>query len=96
MAERKTAQAQKNAAPANPFADLFEQQMRGVQAFYDQFASVESQTIEQAHKNVDEMARLQKASFDYTTQLASEWRRLSMEATRRTFEMMTTNPFMAR
>jgi hypothetical protein len=56
---------------------------------YEEFAKSESKSVEQARTAIDEFAKVMKESLNYATQYAGEWRRLSLEATRRTAELMT-------
>ncbi|MBI2389371.1 MAG: hypothetical protein HYV09_07220 [Deltaproteobacteria bacterium] len=86
----ETSQVQQNA-----FASSVEAQLARVEAFYNQLAELETKALEQ-HKNaIEESARLSRESIAYGATLAAEWRKASLEATRRTFEMMRapTNPF---
>lgn len=89
MAETTKQQAQQM---HNEWKSMMEQQTERMGAFYQEVAKVERQSVEQAHKNLDEANRLFKASFDYATQLSEEWRKASLEATRRTMSLMV-NPW---
>ena len=55
----------------------------------EEFGRVEAQGAVQARTAIDEGARLMRESVQYATTLSAEWRRASLEATRRTLEMMT-------
>ncbi len=91
MAQAKTSQAQQM---SNDWQSMMDQQVERINAFYTDLGEVESKSAEQASKNIDEMARLTKASLDYALQLSAEWRRVSLEATRRNMELMA-NPWKA-
>lgn len=58
-------------------------------AFYDELAKMETKRNEQATQVVDELAKLTKESFAYASALNAEWRRLSLEAVKRSSEMFT-------
>lgn len=50
-----------------------------VQTAADEWAKLEGKGIEQAGAMVDEMSKLTKESLAYTAQLASEWRKLTLD-----------------
>ena len=54
---------------------------------FAEVAKVDAKTTEQAGNMVDEAAKLTKESIAYSSALASEWRRLSLEAVKRTADM---------
>ncbi len=83
-------------------ADTFTSQVHNVQAFFTkaveesvnrtnavftEFGKVDAKTSEQAGLMVDEAAKMTKESIAYSSALASEWRRLSLEAVKRTADM---------
>jgi hypothetical protein len=83
-------------------ADMFTAQVHNVQAFftkaveetvnrtnavYAELGKVDAKTTEQAGLMVDEAAKMTKESIAYSSALAAEWRRLSLEAVKRTADM---------
>lgn len=80
----------------NPFASAVEAQLQRVEAFYAQLADLETKALEQHKTAIEESARLSRESIAYGATLAAEWRKASLEATRRTLEMMSSAkiPFM--
>jgi hypothetical protein len=83
-------------------ADVFTSQVQNVQAFwtkaveetlnrtnaiYAEVAKVDARTAEQTTSMVDEAAKLTKESLAYSNTLAAEWRRLSLDAVKRTADM---------
>lgn len=54
-----------------------------------EYARVEQKGAEQARVAADEWSRLAQASMTYGLELSEQWRKLSLEATRRTFDLMT-------
>lgn len=61
------------------------------QAFYEEMAKVDASRNEQASGAIDEMAKLTKESIAYSAALGAEWRRLTLEAIKRSTEMFTTS-----
>lgn len=58
-----------------------------IASFQEEVAKFETRSLEQARAAIDEMARLAKETLGYAGQLQAEWRRLGMEATRRTYDL---------
>lgn len=57
-----------------------------------EMARMQEQSLEQSRRAVDEMARLTKDSFDYFGQLSAEWRKLTLDATRKAASFLTSTP----
>jgi hypothetical protein len=51
-----------------------------VKSITDEWVKLEGKGYEQAGAMVDEMAKLTKESLAYNAQLASEWRKLTLDA----------------
>lgn len=94
MAEKKPAQAQQSPPLINPWQDMMTQHLDRMAALYEEVGRVENEGLDLAHKNIEESARLTRASFDYAMELSAQWRKISLEATRQTFQMMT-HPWQA-
>jgi hypothetical protein len=60
-----------------------------VEGAFAEMAKLEAKNLEQAAAQLDEVARLTKASMAYASELSTEWRRLFLDAARKTAEMMT-------
>ena len=58
-------------------------------AFYDELGKLDAKKNEQATEVVDEMAKLTKESLAYSAALGAEWRRLTLEAIKRSTEMFS-------
>ena len=56
-------------------------------AFWDEYARLVAQGLAHGRTMVTEGARMAGETFGYAAQLTAEWRKLSLEATRRTLEM---------
>ena len=65
----------------------FEDHTTRVAALYEEMNRVEQRAVEQANGAVDEVAKMTRETLAYGSQLAAEWRKLSLEATRRTAEL---------
>jgi hypothetical protein len=72
-----------NAAnPVNPFPH-FDKLQRSINAYWDELAGYENAMYERARTTTADMAGLAKDSIAYAAALTEEWRRMSLEATRR-------------
>lgn len=58
-------------------------------AVLDESARIEAQGLAQARTMMDESVKMGHETLAYWSQLSAEWRKLSLEATRRTAEMFT-------
>lgn len=65
----------------------FEETVNRTNAVYAEIGKVDTKTTEQVGQMVDEAAKLTKESIAYSSALATEWRRLSLEAVKRTADM---------
>jgi len=53
-----------------------------------EMARMQEQSLEQGRHAVDEMAKLTKDSFNYFGQLSAEWRKLTLDATRKAADFL--------
>lgn len=60
-----------------------------MKSMQDEAIRYENQGVAQAKVNIDEGARLMHEGLKYAQELGAEWRKLSLEATRRSVEMFT-------
>lgn len=58
-------------------------------AFWDEYARLEAQGLTHGRAMLTEGARMAGESLGYASLLTAEWRKLSLEATRRTLEFFT-------
>ncbi|MBM4358647.1 MAG: hypothetical protein FJ096_11125 [Deltaproteobacteria bacterium] len=56
-------------------------------AAMEEGAKLESKGVAQATQAIEELAKLQRDSLGYLVQLSAEWRKLTLEATKRTAEL---------
>ena len=59
-----------------------------IASMYDEFSKLESKGFEQTRNAIEESNKLIKSSLEYQMQLATEWRKLAQETTRRAAEML--------
>lgn len=88
MAEKKTSHVQHNGLTAASWKKMVDEQVERLESFYEQAGSVEEKGIEQARTAIEESARLMKEALTWQTQILAEWRRVSLEATRRTADAL--------
>lgn len=86
MSEAERTQSQQN---RNPWTKAVEDQTARVEEAYAEVAKMQAAGIEQAFKNIDEASRLTKESFAYATELTNHWRKMMIEASRRTADLVT-------
>lgn len=67
-----------------------EDQAARIESAQEEMASFERKQMEQMVHGVEEMSRLFKEGINYSSQLSEQWRKMSLEAMRRTTAMMTT------
>lgn len=63
-------------------------QVARLEAFYAQLGELEAKALEQTTTALDESARLSRETLAYGASLAAEWRKASLEAARRTAQLM--------
>jgi hypothetical protein len=88
MAEEKTSQKSSQSSQSqqftNPWNQFMDEQVRQANSFFGELDRLANENLERAQSAVDEMAKLTKESFSYGAKLAAEWRRMGLEAARRT------------
>jgi hypothetical protein len=67
-----------------------EDQTTRIESAQEEMATFERKQVEQMVRGAEEMARLFKEGINYNTQISEQWRKMSLEAMRRTTAMMTT------
>jgi len=73
-----------------PFlARLLHDQVNRAEAVANGYAKLEHRGADHARIFIEEWARLAQATLSYSLELSDQWRRVSIEATRRTLEALT-------
>ena len=90
-------QAYAAAPPSEPFVQsqqmmgfwrkAFEDHVTRVTAMSGEWDKLEGKSVEQASTLVDEAAKMTKETFAYCGQLATAWRKIMLEQTRKGLEM---------
>lgn len=78
--------------PANMFdawAHMAKDSMERMQSFYDELAEFEDSAYTQLKKNARDLGDMMSESITYMADLSREWRKLSIEATRRSTELFS-------
>ncbi len=86
MSETKTSQVQE---AKGAWKKIVDDSIARMEQGYAEIARAQEQALEHNRQAIDEMAKLQKDSLQYFGQLAAEWRKLTLEATRKTAELFT-------
>lgn len=96
MTKEKNSQTQKDetkpAAAFDPmatFGKLTEDHMARAQAFYDELAGWEAKAYDRSKDAMEQISTMATQSLAYASALASEWRNLTLEATRRGAEFFS-------
>jgi hypothetical protein len=82
MAE-KNSQSHNNGA----WKRMVEEQTGRVESMHAEMAKIEDKGIERMHAAVEESARLMKDSFSWYGEMSAEFRKMTLDATRRTAEL---------
>jgi hypothetical protein len=86
MAETATSQTQQI---KDTFRKAASDHAERVDGIFAEMAKLEEKGLEQAAAQLDEAARLTKVSLAYASELAAQWRKLMVDAARRTAEMVS-------
>ena len=60
-----------------------------VESVFGEMAKLEEKSLETACASIDEATRLTKVGLAYASELAAQWRKLMVDAARRTAEMVS-------
>ncbi len=65
-----------------------EEQTARLGSMVEELDAIQQKQVEQTTQALDEYAKLVKESFSYAANLTAQWRRLALESSKRTAEMM--------
>jgi hypothetical protein len=85
MSDQATSQSQQI---KDGFRKAVEDHATRVESAFTEMAKLEEKGLEQACAQLDEATRLTKVSFAYASELAAQWRKLAIDAARRTADMV--------
>ena len=60
-----------------------------IEGVFGELAKMEAKTLEQACTQLDEATRLTKVSLAYASELSAQWRKLMIDAAKRSAEMVS-------
>ncbi len=80
MSNEKASQVQEN---ETAWKKLVDDQVARTELAYAEVARIQEQVFAQNKLAIDEMAKLTKSSVDYLAELTNEWRKLTIEATKK-------------
>ena len=86
MAETTTSQTQQI---KDGFKKAIDDHASRVESVFGEMAKLEEKGLEQACASIDEATRLTKVGLAYASELAAQWRKLVVDAARRTAEMVS-------
>lgn len=86
MSEKTTSQAQQF---KDTWTKMVDDHVVRITGAWDEAAKMEAKGLEQAVSAVDELAKIQKETLNYFGNLTAEWRKLSLDATKRTADFFT-------
>lgn len=88
MSESKTSQVREAAAGA--WKKMVDEHVARVELACGEVTRLQEQALAQNHKAIDEMAKLSRESVEYFGQLTTSFWKLTLEATRKTADLVTT------
>ena len=86
MADKKASQSQQtipNIPGTETWKKMVDEHVERMETVLEQSASFEAKSLEQARTAVEESARLFQDMLTFSAQISSEWRKLAIEATRK-------------
>jgi hypothetical protein len=69
------------------FKKMMDEQISRTSAMFDEVAKLESKGVEQTRHAIEEATKLTEESIKYVTQLSADWRKMSLDAFRKTAEL---------
>lgn len=87
MAESKTAASQAQQIPGfDNVKKLFDEQQARVGQMFDEVGKAHAKWIEYGNTQIDEMSELTKTQFNYFNDLATGWRKLTVDTMKKAME----------
>ncbi|MBL9021976.1 MAG: hypothetical protein JNL21_07230 [Myxococcales bacterium] len=65
-----------------------QEQISRMDQMAEQLHKMQGQAVERTREAIDETARLMKESLAYSTQLSAEWRKITLDATKKAAEVV--------
>jgi hypothetical protein len=73
----------------NAWKKMVDEQIARTELMYGEVARLQEQGLEQTRHAVDEMAKLTKDSLNYFAQLSAEWRKLTLDAAKKSADFLS-------
>lgn len=73
----------------NAWKKMVDEQIARTELMYGEVARLQEQGLEQTRHAVDEMAKLTKDSLNYVAQLSAEWRKLTLDAAKKSADFLS-------
>ena len=87
MAESKATASQVQQIPGmDQWKKAVDDQASRMGELYEEMGKAHAKWIEYGNTQIDEMTELMKAQFNYVNELATGWRKMSVESSRKAFE----------
>lgn len=88
MAETKTAdsQVQQNVPGMEYFKKMMDDQTQRMGQVFEEASRAHAKWIEFGNHQIDEMTEFAKTGFNYVNELAADWRKLSLENTKKAMD----------
>ena len=86
MAENKTASQTQQFPPMDNVKKLMNDQGNRMTQLFDEMGKAHAKWIEYGNTQIDEMSELMKTQFNYYNELASGWRKLSIDTVKKAME----------
>ena len=87
MAEKNPSQPQQTSTPVDAFKKAMDDQFTRWSQVLDETQKVQSRWMEQSNQAIDEMANLMKAGIKYQTDLAADFRKVAVDAAKKSAEL---------
>ena len=86
MSENKSSQVRE---ASHAWKKMVDEQIARTELMYGEVARLQEQNLEQSRHAVDEMAKLTKDSLNYFAQLSAEWRKLTLDAAKKSADFLS-------
>ncbi|APR79985.1 Hypothetical protein A7982_05332 [Minicystis rosea] len=68
---------------------MVDEQLARTELMFGEVARLQEQSLEQSRHAIDEMAKLTKDSINYFAQLSAEWRKLTIDAAKKSADFVS-------
>ncbi|MFT3765250.1 MAG: hypothetical protein QM820_07000 [Minicystis sp.] len=86
MSDTKSSQVRE---AQNAWKKMVDEQVARTELLFGEAARLQEQSLEQSRHAIDEMAKLTKESLNYFAQLSAEWRKLTLDAAKKSADLVS-------